>query len=104
MQKWLKFLRRTKREQNHKELEEKQFNLEKKKEDILDCIAQGNFSELGIDIQLIEELFYKALDAGIIKIIPTSDGGVRISITNLEIETFPIKINRKDILKYFFYD
>lgn len=99
MGKWLNFF---KREERNQDLKSK--NQAIRKEEILDCIARNNFSEIGIDLQLIEEVFYRGLEAGIIKIVPSADGGVKISISNLQIETFPIKIARKDILKYFYYD
>lgn len=99
-----KFFKKVKRDKENHKIEVDNLENRKRKEEIIGCIVQEDFSELGIDMQLIEEIFYRGLEAGIIKILPSADGGVKISITNLQIETFPIKIEKKDLLKYFFYD
>lgn len=70
--------------------------------EILKLIKQKKFSSLGVETELIEEIFYNALEAGIIKIIASDEGEVKISISNMEIETFPIKIEKEKLQDFFF--
>lgn len=96
------FLERDQRRLEREEREDRETR--ENEEGILQKIRQKDFSSLGIEMDLIEEVFYKALEAGIIKIVASDDGTIKISISNMELETFPIKIERHKLNEFFYID